>query len=45
MVFSVFIALVHKLILEQFPDWAALPLKPVLSSGTDNALYQVGDTI
>lgn len=34
--------LVSRLIAEQFPAWAALPLKPVLSAGTDNAIYRLG---
>ena len=32
-------SLVHKLIAQQFPHWANLPLKPVPSSGTHNALW------
>ena len=43
--FHIDIALVHKLISEQFPDWAVLPLKPVPSAGTDNALYRLGDSM
>ncbi len=35
-------ALVHQLISKQFPQWAHLPLKPVPSTGTDNALYRLG---
>lgn len=35
--------LVHQLISKQFPDWANLPLKPVPSAGTDNALYRLGN--
>ncbi|CAN7374864.1 aminoglycoside phosphotransferase family protein [Rhizobium sp. LjRoot98] len=34
--------LVSRLIAEQFPAWAGLPLKPVQSAGTDNALYRLG---
>jgi aminoglycoside phosphotransferase (APT) family kinase protein len=34
--------LVRRLLAEQFPDWAALPLEPVLHRGTDNALYRLG---
>ena len=29
----------------QFPRWADLPLTPVTSAGTDNALYRLGDTL
>ncbi|WP_428428984.1 aminoglycoside phosphotransferase family protein [Pararhizobium sp.] len=35
--------LVSRLIAEQFPDWAGLPLEAVLSAGTDNAIYRLGD--
>jgi|GEM_PF-126689 len=35
-------ALVRKLIADQFPDMAHLPLKRVPSPGTDNALYRLG---
>jgi aminoglycoside phosphotransferase (APT) family kinase protein len=34
--------LVSRLIAEQFPDWASLPLEAVRSAGTDNALYRLG---
>jgi aminoglycoside phosphotransferase (APT) family kinase protein len=37
------LALVHRLLAEQFPQWAELPLRPVRSAGTDNALYRLGD--
>jgi aminoglycoside phosphotransferase (APT) family kinase protein len=36
-------ALVRRLVAAQFPDWAGLPLEPVLPRGTDNALYRLGD--
>ena len=36
------IELVQKLLAEHFPSWAHLPLEPVSSSGTDNALYRLG---
>ncbi len=35
--------LVRGLIDSQFPQWAILPLAPVHSSGTDNAIYRLGD--
>lgn len=35
--------LVRRLLEEQLPEWAELPLEPVPSSGTDNALYRLGD--
>ncbi len=35
--------LVQKLIEQQFLEWKHLELKPVLSAGTDHALYRLGD--
>jgi len=35
-------ALASRLVAEQFPQWADLPLEPVLSAGTDNAIYRLG---
>jgi aminoglycoside phosphotransferase (APT) family kinase protein len=35
--------LVRRLLAAQFPEWAALPVEPVPSAGTDNALYRLGD--
>ena len=32
--------LVRRLLTAQFPEWAALPIERVASSGTDNALYR-----
>jgi aminoglycoside phosphotransferase (APT) family kinase protein len=37
------VSLVRRLLAAQFPEWAALPIEPVRSSGTDNALYRLGD--
>lgn len=37
--------LVSRLIAGQFPQWAALPIEPVPSAGTDNALYRLGDNL
>lgn len=37
------VGLVRRLLAGQFPEWAALPLQPVPSAGTDNALYRLGD--
>src|SRR5205085_7306860 len=28
---------------EQFPQWANLPISPVKSAGTDNAIYRLGE--
>lgn len=36
------IPLVRRLLGEQFPEWAALRLERVTSSGTDNTLYRLG---
>jgi aminoglycoside phosphotransferase (APT) family kinase protein/GrpB-like predicted nucleotidyltransferase (UPF0157 family) len=38
-------ALVSRLIASQFPHWAELPIERVGSSGTDNALYRLGDEL
>ncbi|MEU3778305.1 aminoglycoside phosphotransferase family protein [Streptomyces sp. NPDC032472] len=35
--------LVQRLIAAQFPHWAALPVKPVDSVGTSNAMYRLGE--
>lgn len=37
------VTLVGRLLAAQFPQWADLPLEPVPSAGTDNALYRLGD--
>jgi aminoglycoside phosphotransferase (APT) family kinase protein len=36
-------SLVSRLIAGQFPDWARLPIKPINSAGTDNAIFRLGD--
>src|SRR5690348_13154811 len=36
-------ALVRRLLEEQFPQWAQLPIERVVLMGTDNALYRLGD--
>ncbi len=38
-------ALVGRLLAAQFPQWATLPLVPVPSAGTDNALFRLGDEL
>jgi aminoglycoside phosphotransferase (APT) family kinase protein len=38
-------ALVGRLLADQFPQWAHLPIEPVASSGTDNAMYRLGDEL
>ena len=35
-------ALVRRLLSAQFPQWADLPIAPVSSASTDNALYRLG---
>ncbi len=35
--------LVRRLLASQVPHWAGLPLRPVRSAGTDNAIYRLGD--
>lgn len=37
--------LVRRLLGAQFPQWADLPLTPVSSAGTDNAMYRLGDDL
>ena len=37
--------LVRRLLYAQFPHWAHLPLAPVSSAGTDNAMYRLGDDL
>ena len=37
------VELVQSLIHDQFPHWADLHIEPVQSSGTDNAMFRVGD--
>ena len=37
------VSLVVRLVAAQFPQWADLPIEPVRSAGTDNALYRLGD--
>ncbi len=37
------ITLVSRLLAAQFPQWADLPIAPVHSAGTDNAIYRLGE--
>ena len=39
------VALVRRLLAAQFPQWADLPLAPVPSAGTDNAIYRLADAL
>ncbi len=36
------VSLVGRLLAAQFPQWADLPIAPVHSAGTDNAIYRLG---
>ncbi len=36
------VSLVSRLLAAQFPQWADLPIAPVHSAGTDNAIYRLG---
>ena len=36
-------SLVRRLLTAQFPQWADLPIEPVASAGTVNAIYRLGD--
>ncbi len=36
------VSLVERLLTEQFPQWANLPIKPVASAGTDAAIFRLG---
>src|SRR3954447_17090811 len=37
--------LVHRLLAAQLPQWADLPVRRVASSGTDNAMFRLGDEL
>jgi aminoglycoside phosphotransferase (APT) family kinase protein len=37
------VSLVRRLLTAQFPQWASLPVEPVPSAGTVNAIYRLGD--
>ncbi|WP_093798214.1 aminoglycoside phosphotransferase family protein [Streptomyces sp. Wb2n-11] len=37
------VSLVRRLVDGQFPQWAGLPVEPVVSSGTENAMYRLGE--
>jgi aminoglycoside phosphotransferase (APT) family kinase protein len=39
------VGLVRRLLAAQFPHWALLPIEPVESAGTVNALYRLGDDL
>lgn len=39
------VPMVQRLVAAQFPQWAGLPITPVLSHGTVNALFRLGETM
>jgi aminoglycoside phosphotransferase (APT) family kinase protein len=39
------VALVRALIARQFPQWGELPIEPVASDGTDNAMFRLGECL
>ena len=39
------VSLVRRLLVAQFPQWAALSIAPVPSAGTDNAIYRLNDDL
>src|SRR5262245_26260638 len=39
------VPLVRRLLAAQFPQWMHLPVQPVPSAGTDNALFRLGDDL
>ncbi len=39
------LSFVRNLIAEQFPEWADLPIQPLTSIGTDNAIYRLGEEL
>jgi len=38
-------AFIHRLLRDQAPHWADLPLHRIASTGTDNAIYRLGDRL
>lgn len=38
-------ASIQRLLLEMTPQWADLPVRRLVSSGTDNAIYRIGDQL
>ena len=37
--------MVRELVADQFPEWAGLPITPVRSAGTVNAIFRIGDRL
>jgi aminoglycoside phosphotransferase (APT) family kinase protein len=42
---AVDLALATRLVSSQFPEWSDLPIRPVRSGGTDNAVFRLGDDL
>ncbi|MFD0967829.1 aminoglycoside phosphotransferase family protein [Plantactinospora endophytica] len=42
---TVTVDVVRALVAEQFPEWAELPVRAVVSDGTVNALFRIGDRL
>lgn len=38
-------AAVRRIVADRYPPWARLPVRPVVSSGTVNALFRLGDAV
>lgn len=38
-------SMVERLVADQFPHWAGLPVRHASSAGTDNAMSRLGDTM
>lgn len=43
--FSLDTSLIHRLLQDQAPQWADLPVQRLASSGTDNAIFRLGDRL
>lgn len=39
------VSLLRQLLKAQFPKWAKLPIKPIDSAGTDNAIFRIGSEL
>ncbi len=39
------VEIVRRLLASQFPVWSGLPIRPVPSAGTDNAIFRLGDNM
>ena len=39
------VPLVERLVASQFPQWAALPIRPVQEQGVDNRMFRLGEAL